>query len=157
MVNNNYIATKTKDGKRKNNASNQVSDWELGLFKAVLSSRIDQEGACLVDRKRENTGATTMGPMAQKSQILFTSPEPWISETCCWMGTVSVAGVTTSNAWGFLFSSWLSPSPRKIQSLLSRPNPLSVFAMEFCSPRSFVTLKTRLVSVIEKSHKGLKI
>ena len=63
----------------------------MGLFKAVLSLRIDQKGVRLVDR--EKVGATRMGPMAQKSQILVTSPEPRTSERpaagwelCQWQG-----------------------------------------------------------------------
>lgn len=158
MANNNFICTKTKDGKRKSNASNQVSDWEFGLFKAALRSRIDQEGVCLVDREREKIGATRMGPMAQKSQILVTSPEPWIAE-----GPAAGWELGQWQVWWplMLEESWFLPDSFLLQGKFSLCflglTHLSVFAMEFCLPRPFVTLKTSLMSVIEKNHKGLKI
>lgn len=75
-------------------------------------------------------------------------------DTCCWMGTVSVAGVTTSNAWGFLFFSDSFLLQGKFSLCLLGLTHLSVFAMEFCSLRPFVGLKTRLMSVIEKIIKA---
>ena len=60
-----------------------------------------------------------------------------------------------------LEESWFLPDSFLLQGKFSLGvlglTHLSVFAMEFFLPRPFVTLKTSLMSVIEKNHKGLKI